>query len=419
MNVQRKVLKNGVKAVVVETDSELVSVNVTIGAGGRYENPENFGISHFLEHMVFKGTKKYPSSKIFAEVIESIGGSQNAWTSEEYTSYWCRVPKNYALLCLDTLFEQVANPLLEEAEINKERGVILSEINRNKDRPDEYLWSRANEIFWPKQSISSDLLGPIKNIKRFKQKDFLDYLNNYYVGNNMSVSLAGGIKSKEAFELLEKTFGRVKPGKKISPDPIVETQKNKAEKVIERAGSEQAHIAIGFKAFSYRDKKKDALNVLMTMLGEGMSSILFREIREKRGLAYTVWAGSSLFSDAGIAAFYAAVEPKNAKQTIEVITKELETIKAGRFSDSELRRAKEYLKGRYLANFEGTSKLSAWYGTRELLSPELLDLKQLPQIIEEVTREEVTRVAKELFVPEKENVIVLGPFKKTEKFSRI
>lgn len=419
MKVEKTRLKNGLRTVIVEIPGiEIISTNLTVGAGGRYETPELFGISHFLEHMAFKGTKKYPSHKDFSEAIEGIGGQQNAWTSEEYITYLNKVTTKDAYVAFDTLAEQTSNPLFLPKEIENERGVIIEEINRANDNPGSFIWHRLNEVLWPNQNAASDLLGPKKNIKRVKKNDFKKYMEKYYLSENMTVCVAGGLKFKGALFVLNKTIGQIPRGKKILPEPIRVSQ-NKSRTKLFRKEVDQSQVVLAYKTFSDKDPRKYALSLLMTMLGGGMSSILFREIREKRGLAYAVMAGTDLFSDAGVAFAYAGLNKEKTAEAISVIKKEIWKTKKGNFKDTEFIRAKEYLKGRYLLRLDGTNKISSWYGIRELLDPEGPDPRDLPKIVDKITKEEVISVAGEVFKSEIENLLVVGPFKDEGKFARI
>lgn len=419
MKIEKTELKNGIKIVIAEISGiDIMSTNLTVGAGGRYETPKIFGISHFLEHMAFKGTKKYPSMRQLSEAIESVGGQQNAWTSDEYTTYWNKVLKENSFVAFDTLAEQVSSLLLPKKEIENERGVIIEEINRADDNPQSLIWHRLNEVLWPGQNAASDVLGPKRNIKRIARKDFLGYMKKHYTAKNMTLCVAGGVKMKEILPVLNKTIGVIPRGKKNPPVEIKVDQKRSRTKLFKKE-VEQTQLVLAYKTFSNKDPRKYALNVLMTLLGGGMSSVLFREIREKRGLAYAIYSGTDLYSDAGIAFTYAGLNKAKTEEAIRVIKEELWKTKEGKFSERELKRAKEYSKGRFVLRLDGSERISSLYGIRELLDPDSPDPRDVPKIIEKITKKEIVSVANELFDETVENMVVVGPFKDEAKFAKI
>lgn len=419
MNITKTKLKNGLNVIIIEVpDLEIVSTNLTVGAGGHYEEPHLFGISHFLEHMAFKGTRKFPEKMAFTDAIEGIGGEQNAWTSEEYTTYFNKVPVAHAGLAFSSLSEQVSHLLLREEDINDERGVIIEEINRSNDNPQSLIWHKLSAVLWPGQNAASDVLGPRENIQRFVSSDFKKYMSKYYVIDNMNICIAGGLGKERAIELLEANLSELRIGAKEIPGPIIVNQTVPVTRLFNKK-VDQSQVVLAYKTFARNHNDEPALRVLVTLLGGGMTSILFREIREKRGLAYTVAADLELYSNAGVAFVYAGLNKEKTEEAISVIKEELEKIKSGIFEDGEFKRAKEFAKGKYLLKFDGTETISSWFGVQALVNPEGKEVSERVAALEAVTREDIVRVAKEVFRSEVENLVIVGPFSDEEKFARI
>lgn len=419
MKVTRHTLHNGLKVVVVERpDSEVVSTSVYVGAGGRYETAENFGISHFLEHMAFKGTHKYPTSEEYATAIESIGGKQNAWTSHDHTGYWNIVPKEHCLLAFDSIAEQLTDLILDPEEIEKEKGVIIEEVNMVLDNPSELVWHKLGEVMWPNQSIGSDLLGPKSNIRKFKKKDFEKYKKPLYVSKNMTVCVAGGIKANEVILQLESTFGKIPLGEKTLPPEIIFDQKESQVALIEK-DSDQSHVVLAYKSISMYDKRRYILDVLVAILGSGMGSVLFKEVREKRGLSYAVYIINDYYSEFGTVAVYAGLNKERTEEAISVIKEILVKYQTELFNEDEIKRAKEYVKGGYVIALENAKNLSNWYAEREFLDPEKPEPKEILRLIDQVTAEEILEIANVVFRPERETLVVTGPFKDEEKFAKL
>lgn len=419
MKVTRHTLKNGLRTVIVEmAESNVVSTSVYVGAGGRYETPDLYGISHFLEHMAFKGTFKYPTAEDYANAIESIGGKQNAWTSHDHTGYWNIVPKEHALLAFDSLAEQLTDLILDPEEIDKERGVIIEEINMVYDNPSDIAWHKLGEVMWPGQSIGSDLLGPKSNIKKFKRNDFIEYKKPLYVAKNMTLCVAGGIKALEVIEMLESFFGKIPEGEKVTP-PMIMFDQNEPRVGTFYKDSDQSHVILAYKTFSLYDSRRYILDILVAILGSGMGSVLFKEIRERRGLAYAIYVLTDYYSEFGALAIYAGLNKEKTIEAIEVIKEQLEISKDKIFTDDVIKRAKEYVKGGYVISLENAKNLSNWYAEREFLEPEKPEPKEIRMIIDKITAEEIIEVAKTIFRPEAESLVISGPFKDKEKFVKI
>lgn len=416
MKITRHTLSNGIRTVIVEMpDREVVATSVYVGAGGRYETPDTYGISHFLEHMLFRGTKKYPTGEIFDNLIESVGGIANASTGADRTNYYNIMPKDHMLVGFDALSEQISRSIMGEEEVEKQRGIITEEINRAYGIPENFIWRKFKQLAWPGQPIESDVLGPKENILRFQKKELVSYMRSHYSAKNMVICVAGEIKSKEVISDLETYFGAVKEGKRVIPKTINSNQDKSRTMVCEKE-IDQAHIALGYKSLPLSDDRKFTLDVLMAILGGGSGSILYKEIRGKHGLAYFIGGGVSYYADAGFANVYAGLSKEKVTEALKVIKSELYKSKDSLFSEEEIKRAKELLKGRNSMRLDGTLNTCLKYGEMELLDPRKLDQKETAEMIDKVTAEEIREVANFVFQDNKENLVVIGPYKSDKKF---
>jgi predicted Zn-dependent peptidase len=418
MKVTRQTLKNGIRTIIIELpDSEVVSTSVFVGAGGRYETPETFGISHFLEHMAFKGTKKYPKPEVLNSVIESVGGVHNAETEIDYTRFFNIVPKEKISVSLDVLSDQVSNLLLPKKEMDKERGVITEEINMYYDDPKEIPLLKLGGVLWPGQPMSSDLLGTKEIIRRLQPQDLRLYMNTYYKTENLVLSVAGGIKAEKILLGLEKTFSKVSQGKKKQPEKVIENQKERKIKVFFK-DSDQAHAVLAYRTFSYSDKRKYILDVFSTLFGVGLGSILHHEIREKRGLAYYADASSLYATDCGTLIIRAGFNKDKVGEALGVVKTELNKAKRELYIQKRINRAKELIKGIFKIRLERAEGLSDWYGKRELLSPEIPEPKEIAGLIDKVTAEEIKTLANDIFKDDLENLVIVGPYKDKARFEK-
>jgi predicted Zn-dependent peptidase len=386
-----------------------VSVGVIIGAGSRYEKPEQAGISHFIEHLCFKGTKQRPTSKEISEAIEGVGGVLNGGTDKELTIYWCKVAQPHFPIAIDVLADMLSHSRFEPEEIEKERQVIIEEINMSFDSPQYRVDLLLDEVMWPDQPLGRDVAGSKATVAKLTRKDMLSYLGRQYVANNAVVSVAGDITHKEIVAGLEKGFGHWKRDARQEWFPADGPQRQPRLRVEER-DTEQAHLCLAVPGLSLRDPDRFTLDLLSAMLGEGMSSRLFLEIREKKGLAYAIGSCVDHFLDTGALTIYAGVDPKQVPATITAILAELNRIKDGIPAD-ELKKTKEYCKGRMLLRMEDTRSVSSWLGGQEFLLDNILTIEQVISKIEAIEAKDLTRVARQLFVGNMLNLAVVGPVK--------
>lgn len=419
MKVEKAKLKNGISVYIVRyPGTELISSNVIIKTGGRYERSDQFGLSHFLEHIVFKGTKSYPDYEALITSLEDRGAIVNAWTTEEFTCYWNMMPKEYLDTSLKVLSEQVSSPLLRSKDIEKERGPILEEIKRTHDDPSLFLWKKLAQVMWPGQPISGGVLGPAKNIRKFKRSDFTSYLKKRYVGENINVCIVSSADKKIILKTIKKYFSDIPKGKANRSETIKHDQ-NASRLSVTYRDMKQSRIVFGYKTFPVDDKRVPAMNVLMTILGKGMSSILFKEVREERGLAYDINGAYEYFHDAGAAYIFGGLNAAKTGEAIEAIKGAIDRLKKEPLSKDRVEKAKEFMRGITLNKVDGVQNTANWLATKSALDPTRIYPEEYLKELRHVTPEDVMNVANDVFRPENESLLILGPFKDKKKFAKI
>lgn len=413
-------LPNKLKLLIVPMPAlESATVTVWVKTGSRNESDEKLGISHFLEHMAFKGGKKYPSAKAVSEAIDEIGGEFNASTSKEITQYYIRIRAKLVEKAFDVLSDIVLKPNLDQKEIEKEKGVILEEMNLYEDTPVQRIWDLFEQLVFKGSSLGRDIIGTKISVPNLKKNDFISYRNNYYHAENILITVAGGVSTNNIKDLVNKYFGEVSVrGKKTRlTDYWVEEKKLKltSKKV------EQTHLVLGFPAdpLGNKDRYNDA--VLNTILGSGMSSRLFSEIREKRGLAYTVRSDIERFADAGYFAVYAGVDPRNAEESIKVILDQLYGLGDEKFkiTPKELDKAKEYLKGHLALGLEDTRGVNSFYGYEQLMLNKVRTAEEVFRKINDVEIKDIYISAGKIFKKGTIKLAIIGDYEKEEVFRKL
>lgn len=422
MNYTLKNLPNGIKLLTVPIPSlESATVMVWIGVGSRFEQDKIAGLSHFIEHMAFKGSRKYKTAQEVSETIDAMGADYNAATSREWTNFFIKSRVTNLEKAFDVLSDMILHPTLDEAEIEKERYVILEEIAMQEDSPMEKIGDIFMELAFFGNHLARDIAGTKESVKEIIARDFREFRDVHYKGGNIVITVAGGIKEDEIEKLTKKYFYEVEGGEKEVPQAF-QIDEHAPKLKVEYKKSEQAHFILGFMGHGRNYEKRYAENVLATILGRGMSSRLFSEIREKRSLAYSVSTSISRYVDTGVFETYAGVDLKRIDEAIAVMLDQHYGIVSGKFpiANYELTKAKEYMKGTTALALEDTMSICGFFGQRVLFMPEEIETpKEIFAKIDAVTIDEVYEVAKELFVPENLKVAIIGPFKNEEKFGKI
>jgi predicted Zn-dependent peptidase len=421
MKHNRSLLKNGLRVITVPMPSfESATALVMVGAGSRYETKKNSGISHFLEHMAFKGTEKRPSAMAISSLIDGIGGEFNAFTGKEYTGYYVKAAKSNVGLILDVLSDMLMHSKLDAGEIEKEKGVIIEEINLYEDMPMRKIGDVYESLLYGNTPMGWDIAGEKDIIRSLTRQDFLKYMDSLYSANNITVVVAGGMDEKAVLTDIEKFFGKMKRYDTEKPKKVIENQ-IKPNLLIREKKTEQIHIALGVRTVSLDNPDKYPLAVLASILGGGMSSRLFSEVREKRGLAYYVRSHQDEYVDVGSLVSVAGIDPKRVSEAVEVIMSEYQKVGAGKMAiaKEELTKAKEYLKGHMVLELEDSRSVSTFYAHQELLEEEVLNPDQIIKKIDAVTAEAVEAVGKKYFVNRGLNLALIGNFKQPEQLKKI
>jgi len=390
-----------------------LALGILITVGGRYEFARNKGISHFLEHLLFKGTKKYSCRKI-KESIEGIGGALNGFTSEEVTCYLVKIPSRHLELGLSVLSDMVINPTLPVLEVEKEKQVILEEIKMYRDQPQSYVYELLDELLWPNQPLGTPIIGSVDSVSALKREDLKVYKQNHYTSSNIIVSAAGLLEHEKIVAAIKKHFGSFKPlNKNVFQGARVE-QENPRVKILNK-DTEQTHMALGFHSLSRNHPLKHALGLLHIILGANMSSRLFHELREKRGLAYEIGTAVKRFQDTGAFLVHAGIDNRKIEETIKLILKELMKPASSLVSTDEFSRAKEFYLGQLMLALEDTLEHMLWIGETTATLDRTYSLQDIIKEVNKVTRDDLRKVARLIFDTRKLNLAIIGPLKQKEE----
>jgi predicted Zn-dependent peptidase len=419
MKYTKKVLANGLTVIEVPShDAESVVVDFFVKTGSRSETPKENGISHFLEHFLFKGTKKFPSALDISSLIDSIGGEMNANTGKEHTQYYIKAASNHLPLIFKVLTDMVQNPLLDSAELEREKGVIVEEINMYKDTPMYEIENVLERAMWPKDALGRDIAGTKEIVTKFTRQMFLDYINRHYQTPNMILGISGKYNQKTFNELVKKYWQKY-PKKKFHGWDKISDWQTSPRLSLQFKKTEQAHLALGFKGFAYGNKKNAPVSVMAAVLGGGMSSRLFMEVRERRGLAYYVRSSPSSYQDTGIFNIGSGVQVAKIKEALKVILDELKKIKILPVGEKELQKAKDYIKGKSTLALEDNQVRLDWFLEAAAFRPKMETPTEVFKKIDAVTAADVQKVAKELFQNKKMSLAIIGPYKNSSQFKRI
>lgn len=429
MKAQTFTLPNGLRVVFADTQAfPTLTTLLLVGAGSRYENEQNNGVAHFFEHMAFKGSKKYPNSFVLSSTIEGLGGVFNAFTSKDHTGYYIKATNEHFETIIDVLSDMILNSLLKDKEIEREKGVIVEELNLYEDTPYRKVGELFETLLYHGNPLGYEIGGSKKTVASFTRETFTSYMDRLYHPKNAVLVIAGGLnkvqstksKVQNYFKTVEKKLKNWENGKVAEFENVVEDQK--APQILLRSKkTEQTHFCLGFRAYSFSDKRKYQTALLSTLLGGGMSSRLFIEVRERRGLCYYISTGRELYHDVGNFVTSAGVTNNldKVKQSIEVILKEHKKVTLGKVTKEELRKAKEIIKGRILLSLEDSHNVASFFGTKCLLENEVKTPQEEIERMEKVTLDQIVEVASDIFVAEKLNLALIGPYEKKEDFETV
>lgn len=416
MKTEVKTLKNGLQVLFIDTKSTSLTTLLLVGAGSRYENEKNNGVAHFFEHMAFKGSKKYPNSFVISSTIEGLGGVFNAFTSKDHTGYWIKSTAGHFETVIDVISDMVLNSKLDPEEIEREKGVIKEEINMYEDTPQRKVGEIFEELLYRGNPLGFDIAGTKETVGSFDRSTFTNYIKDLYHPGNAVLVVAGGMSDGvDYLNIIEEKFSGWKSGQKGGFLAMKETQ-GSPQLLVRHKKTEQAHFSLGFRAFSFKDSRKYVLNVLSAILGGGMSSRLFMQVRERRGLCYYISTGSELYADCGNIVTQAGVtnDLKKIREAIRVILEEHKKISKGEVTEKELVRAKELIKGRFLLSLEDSATVASYFGTKKLLQNKLETPDEAIREVEKTTLADIRALAKDLFIANNLNFALIGPFEQKD-----
>ena len=412
-------LKNNLRVISVPmADALTTTILILVEAGSEYETRKNNGVSHFLEHMCFKGTEKRLSSLDITSELDAVGAAYNAFTSNQYTGYYAKVQPKYFDEILDIISDIYLNPVFNQREIEKERGVIIEEINMYEDLPMRRVQEFFTNLLYGDQPAGWDIAGKKEIIRRINRNDFIEYQKNHYLGKSTIVVVTGNFNEKEAVKKIESAFSGIRTGKKIQKLKTVESQKS-PRIFLKMKETDQAHLVVGVRAFDIFDKRKYAIDLIADILGGGMSSRLFQKLREEMGVAYYVKAEADLLSDHGFLTASAGVDNNKVSEAIKAVVEEFEKLAKEPVKREELQRVKDRCVGGLIMGLETSDQLAGFYGGQEIITGKTISPEETIKKIQAVKIEEISAVAKDIFKNNKLNLAIIGPFKEKPRFEQI
>lgn len=417
--VKKIVLDNGLRIVLAPQKESLAStVLVLVEAGSEYETKNINGLSHFLEHLCFKGTINRPRSGMIAEELDALGAEYNAFTSQEFTGYWAKAESHKLPQIIDLVADLYLNPVFNDKEIEKERGVVIEEINMREDTPMVKVQELFAELLYGDQPAGWDVAGNKDILMKLKKEDFIKYRGEHYCAPMTVVAVAGKFKEEEVVSQIKKLFGKLHQKAKVKKHKTEEEQKN-PKILLKFKKADQSHLVLGVRAFDIFEKRRHAIGVLSDVLGGGMSSRLFRKIREELGAAYYVRSDANLFLDHGYFTVSSGVNHPKIFEVIKAVLQEFKRLTLEPVPAAELQRTKDHLLGGLILGLETSDGLASFHGEQEILTGKPKNLEETMEKIKKVTPEEIMEAAKMIFKDNRLNLAVIGPHKGQAPFKKI
>jgi predicted Zn-dependent peptidase len=415
---RKTTLQNGLRVVTEKlSGTKAITVLVLVGAGSRYEVKEIRGISHFLEHMFFKGAERYKNTKEVSEAIDSVGGEFNAFTGKEYAGYYVKMASENVEIACDVLSDMLINARFDQKEIEKERGVILEEYNMYQDTPMYQIGWNFERLVFGDQPLGWDQIGTKELIKSVNHEDFVEYNEKLYTPDNTVIGIVGNIDHNDAVDLVQKYF-KMKDGKKAFEFKPLEKLDGGRTSIREKR-TEQAHIALGFPGYSESHPDQWAKKLLAVILGGNMSSRMFLGVREAKGLAYYIHTSTDNYNDGGAIVTNAGVDLTRIEEAIEGVIEQYRLVRDEDVPEAELQKAKSYLKGKMVLSLEDSEEYAHLLAKFELLRGGVKDPSEILKMIDSVSVSDVRRVAEDLFKEEKMKLAVIGPYSDAAKFEKL
>ncbi len=419
IKAKKKTYKNGLRVVTIPMkDNPTVTVLVLVGTGSDYEPKEINGISHFLEHMCFKGTKKRPNAQLISHELDALGCQYNAFTGNQMTGYYAKGDaKNFAQI-FDIVSDVYLNSTFPEAEMEKEKGVIIEEINMYEDMPQAHVQDLWSEVLYGDQPAGRSTLGPKENISKMIRDNFVNYKAGHYVSSNTVIIVAGNIKNNDVYKEVDKYFKNIPSNKSLKKEKTKNTENKPKVKILYKE-TDQTHFVLGVRTFPLMDKRNTTISLLGAVLGAGMSSRLFNKLREEMGVAYYVRAYNDPSLDYGSFQISAGVNNTRTAEVVKEILKECNDLKIHKVEDRELNKVKSFLIGNMKMSLESTDDVANFYGGQELMKNEIKTLDEKIKEINSVTSSDIQKMAKVIFQTEKLNLAIIGPYKSEIEFKKI
>jgi len=416
---RKTTLKNGLRIITYPMENtQALTLLVLVGAGSRYEKKEINGISHLLEHMAFRGTKSRPKTLDIAKELDRVGGIYNAFTGKELMGFWVKVDSKHLDLSCDVLSDMIFNSLFQERDIEKEKKTVIEEINMYLDTPQIFILDLWEKLLYGDQPAGWLIAGEKETVKSITRKNILDYFKSQFRAKNAVVSLAGNFKEKETITKINKFFDKF-PNTKIPAKKLTIEKQDSPQTLIHHKETDQTHLTLGVRAFNVFSPKKYPLAVLANLLGGIMSSRLFLEIREKRGMAYYVRTTTEEYTDTGYLVSHTGIDNKRVEEAIKIILKEYKKLTEKKVPKEELKKAKENIKGHLYLGLETSDAWATYLGGQEILKGKISSSEEECKMIDKVSQDDILKVAKEIFRPNKLNLALIGPFKDKEKFNKL
>lgn len=408
-------LKNDLRVVTVPIkNAKSVTVLVLVGTGSKYETKDINGISHFLEHMFFKGTPKRPTTLKISETLDMIGGQYNAFTSKETTGFWAKVDKKHTDVALDWISDMFLNAKFEAKEIEREKGVVVEELNMYLDTPTQYVSELFEDLLYKDQPAGWRIVGEKENILSFTREKVVDYYKTHYSNQNTVICIAGDINQAQIAKKMEKYFGKSK-NQQASPKLAVKEFQSHPEILLHHKKTDQTHFCLGVRAYDMSDPRKYALTLMSIILGGNMSSRLFISVRERNGLGYYVHTSVDATTDTGYLVTQSGIKNDSLEKAVGLVLDEYRDLKNKKINPKELKKAKDYVRGSMALSLDATDSQASFYANQEVMNEELMSPEEKLKMIDKVTVHDIKKVAEDIFKNEKLNLAVIGPFEEKEK----
>jgi len=418
MKFKRKVLPNGLRVITIHmADTPTVTVLVMVEAGSKYESKPISGLSHFLEHMCFKGTQKRPTAFDISRELDSIGSQYNAFTSEEYTGYYAKAASKHVSRVIDVVSDLYLNPTFPEKEIEKEKGVIVEEINMYRDLPHRHVQELFMHLLYGDQPAGWSIAGTKETVQAMKRHDFVKYRKDHYVPDATTVIIAGNFDEQKVQKEIKDRFAKIAKSKKQGKIKVKEVQ-SQPKITIEERPTDQAHLVLGVRGFPISSPHTATVRVLNAVLGAGMSSRLFQKLREEMGVGYYVRSSYDAYTDHGLLTVSIGSDIKRVEEVVRAIVGELNRFKKELVSEAELEKTKEYVMGTMLLGLESSDSIAEYYGYQEILRRKLKTPQEVIGEIKKVTAKDIQKIAQKIFIDKHLNVAIVGPVKDQEKLKK-